>query len=183
MNKIQLVSGFFKCIFQMAFVLMPILLIIFWLNAPEPLSSLTAHYGLVVNYIPNDINIAHDLSPTTKLLGFIISLIPLSIDLLVLSFLIRLFKLFQSYEIFSSRTVNHIKHIGYTLLFGQIANPIYHLLLSIALTWNNPAGERYASISFNGTNVGILLAALLIILISWINSEAQKLHVEQQYTI
>ena len=57
--------------------------------------------------------------------------------------------------------------------------------MSAALTWGNPRGshERMAAISFSGTNVAILLTALLIILISWIMAEGHKLAEDQKYTI
>ncbi len=183
MNKIQRVSKFFKWMFQITFILMPILLILFWINAPSPVSSTAANHGFVISYIPKGIKILHTLSANTKLLGFVISLIPLTVNLFILYFLIRLFKLFEACEIFSYKSVRYIKYVGYTLLIGQVVSPIHQALLSAALTWHNPHGERVISVSLSGTNLGILLMALLIILVSWLMSEAYKMQEDQKYTI
>ena len=183
MNKIQKVSKFFKWVFQIILIAMPILLIIFWIGAPSPVSTTAANYGFAISYIPKGIKILHTLSCSTKFLGFIISLIPLTINLVVLCFLINLFRSYEKCEIFSYKNVCYIKYIGYTLFIGQLLSPIYQALLSAALTWHNPHGERYVNISLSGTNIGILLAALMIILISWIMAEGYKLKEDQSYTI
>jgi len=183
MNKIQKVSKFFKWVFQIILIAMPILLILFWLDVPSPVSTTAADYGFAISYIPKGIQILHTLSSNTKFLGFIISLIPLTINVVVLYFLIRLFRSYEKCEIFSYKNVCYIKNIGYTLVVGQVLSPLYQALLSAALTWHNPHGERYVNISLSGTNIGILLAALMIILISWIMAEGYKLKEDQSYTI
>lgn len=181
MNKIQRVSIFCKWVFQILFFAFPIMSIIFWINAPSPIVS--AQHAIVINGIPHAIKIFHTLSATTKLIGFAISLIPLTINLCVLYFLIRLFQLYAQCEIFSLKNVHYIKCIGYALFIEQLVHPIYEALLSAALTWGNPHGERTAIITFSGTNITILFTALLIILVSWIMAEGHKLKEDQQYTI
>ena len=184
MNKIQRVSKFFKWLFIITGIVLPVLLIIYWFHAPESIT--TEHPALIMNDIPTNIKILHPLSSTTKLLGFAISLMPLAVNLFILYFLIHLFQLYQQCEIFSLRNVRYIKKIGYTLFIGQlIVNPIYEALLSAALTLGNPrvSHERMAAISFSGTNVAILITALLIILISWIMAEGHQLAEDQKYTI
>lgn len=181
MNKIQRVSTFFKWLFQIICIALPVSSIVFWMSAPASITIV--HHALVINDIPKSIQILHPLSSATKLLGFVISLIPLAVNLFVLYFLIRLFQLYEKCEIFSLKNVRYIKYIGYTLFIGQLINPIYEALLSAALTWHNPHGERMAVISFSGTNMAILLTALLIILISWIMAEGHQLAEDQKYTI
>lgn len=183
MKKIQRVSKFFKWIFQLAFVLAPILLILFWIKFPSPVSNLAAEHGFFIRFISKGINIMHPISTTTKLLGFIIDLIPSTVNLCIFYFLIHLFKLFEKANIFSMDNVIYIKRIGYAILIGQLINPVYQLLISANLTWHNPPGHRMMSISLSGTNIGLILTALLIILISWIMAEGYKLKEEQEYTI
>ncbi len=179
MNKIRRISQFFKWFFILLFIALPIMYAIFWLNAPIPMSSLAATSGL----IPSGTQIMQPLSLETKFLSFVVALIPLSIDLLVLYFLIRLFMYFERGEIFSLENVKNIKRIGYTIFLGQLFTIVYQLLITTVLTWNNPAPYRVAIFSFTGTNFGLLLAALLIILVSWIMAEGYKLKEEQEYTI
>jgi hypothetical protein len=181
MNKIKRVSLCFRMLFQIAFITLPILVILSWIKAPAPL--LTMAGDIAINMIPHDYPILHPLSTTTHLLGFLVSMIPVTVTLFTLHYLIKLFGLYEKGEIFSLQNVNLIRNIGYTLFIGQLINPIYDVLISLTLTWNNPPGHRLASITVDQTNIGILLVAFMVILISWIMAEAYKLREEQQLTI
>jgi hypothetical protein len=107
----------------------------------------------------------------------------MAIALFILSMLIKLFSLYAKGEIFSLNNVRYIKNIGYALLIGQIVHPIYQGLMGLVLTWHNPPGHRFASVTFDQVNLGILLVALLVILISWIMAEGCKLQEEQKLVI
>src|SRR3990167_8519691 len=84
-------------------------------------------------------------------------------------FLFQLFGLYKQAEIFSLKNVNYIKKIGYTLLIGQLLDPFYQALMTVNLTWS--IHPKILAIGFSGTNIGIILMALLVILISWIMAE------------
>ncbi|MDF1794921.1 MAG: DUF2975 domain-containing protein [Coxiellaceae bacterium] len=183
MHKIQRISKIFKWILKITFLVLPLLMVIFWIDAPTPVSTMAASNGFALSYIPDGLHIFGPLSITTKTLAFLLGLVPLAVHLFVLYFLIRLFTLFERGVIFSELCVKNIRYIGYTLFVGQLISPMYQALLSLTLTWNNPVGQRVASISFSGTNIGILLTAFLIILISWIMAEGYKIKQEQQLTI
>ena len=187
MSKIKRVSLFFRVLFQFVFIAYPILLISCWINAPEPLTML-AHV-FEINVIPRAYSskgimpILHTLSVNEKLMGFFVSLVPLAIELFVLHCLIKLFRLYERGEIFSLNNVTYIKNIGYALLLGQLINPFYQGIMGVVLTMRNPPGHRYAGITFDQTNLGIVLTALLVILISWVMAEGCRLREEQQLTI
>src|SRR5436190_811631 len=107
MNKIQRVSLFFRVLFQIAFIVIPIALVIAWIKAPDPLFSLGS---FATTMIPtSEYPVLHPLSLTTRVLGFIVSLIPNGIDLIILYFLIKLFRLYEKGEIFSGSNVNYIR--------------------------------------------------------------------------
>lgn len=183
MNKIKKTSLFFRILFQIIFVLLPIILLIAWMNAPTPLTIFGN--AITMDFIPHGIPILNPMTTMTKIFGFLVSLIPMLVNLFVLYFLIKLFRLYEQGEIFTANNVRYIRNTGYALLIGQLLNPIYQALLSLVLTWNNPPhrGLRVISISLDGTNIGILLMSLLIILISWIMAEGYKLKEDQQLTI
>lgn len=119
----------------------------------------------------------------TRVIGYLVSLAPMVVELCIIYFLIKLFQLYEKGEIFSLQNVRYIRNIGLVLLIEQVVSPIYEAVMGLVLTWGNPPGHRYASITLDGTNVGIVLTALLIILISWIMAEACQLHEEQELTI
>lgn len=162
----------------------PIVLILGWISAPASFTLLNGSVGMNVIPVSYSDKILHVLSAKEKLLGVLVSIIPLYIELLVLYFLIRLFRLYEKGEIFSLSNVRYIRKIAYTLLLGELlANPVYEFLMGLVLTLQNPPGHRMASITFNQTNFGILLIALFTILISWVMAEGCKLREEQQLTI
>src|SRR5579863_6331477 len=106
MNKIKQVSLFFRVIFQILFVAFPIVLMIAWATTPD---SVVLWHGLInMNFIPASYGpsammggIMHTLSGQEKLFGFMISCIPLAVNLFIIYSLIKLFKLYEKGEIFS----------------------------------------------------------------------------------
>lgn len=183
MNKIQRVSSFFKIMFQIIFVLIPILHIIGWMNAPETFSIMEKTLSMNVIPPPYRDAILHKMSGEEKFLGGLIGTAPLIIDLFIIYSLIKLFRLYEAGEIFSMRNVEYIRNIGYALLAVEIVNPVYQGVLGVMLTWNNPPGHKFASVTLDQTNIGMVLTALLVILISWIMAEGCKLREEQQLTV
>lgn len=183
MNKIQRVSKLFRLLFQISFLLLPIMMIFFWISAPHPILIGGEQAGISITFIPEGIKILHPLSIQTKMLGFLVSLIPNGLYLCTLYFLIRLFKLYENHIIFSIHNIMYIKRIAYTLLLSQLLEPVYQGLISPLLTWHNPVGHRSIDITLSQTNVSILIIAVLMILISWIMTEGYELKEEQAYTV
>lgn len=194
MNRIKNVSLFFRIVFQIIFIALPILLIVSWIYAPLELVTLVgflhlnaipAAYSGMHTYTPgiSEKAILHTLSINEKILGCLVSAIPTMIQMFVVYSLIKLFKLYEKGEIFSMNHVRYIRNIGYALLAGQVFEPFYQFIMGIVLTMNNPPHHRFAAITLDQTNIGILLTALLVILISWIIAEGCKLREEQQLTI
>ncbi len=181
-HKIQLVSKIFRWLFIFFFVTILASSIWFWVGAPKAVGF--PSIGLVLQYWPYHIPLLHTLSPMEKFIGFLIQALPMFINLFILYCLIRLFRLYEERVFFEMDNVRYIKRIGFALLIGQLLiNPITEFLLSFAMTFHNPPGHRIAFVSFSGTNAGIVMASILIILISWIMSEGHKLNEEQQYTV
>lgn len=183
MNRIKHVSLFFRTVFQILFITLPIILVIAWVTSPESLVIMDGFINM--SFIPRPYinNILHSLTPMDRLLGFGISSMPMLVELYILYSLIKLFGLYSKGEIFSVNNVKHIRNIGYALLITQVINPIYEGLMGVALTWHNPHGHRFAAFTLDQTNFGIILVGLIVILISWIMAEGCRLREEQQLTI
>ncbi len=195
MNKIKNVSLFFRLVFQLIFIALPILLVISWIYAPEELVTLSGFVKLKA--IPDTYNgmhtyisgsapekaILHTLSAGEKTVGCLVSAIPTLIEMFILYCLIKLFRLYENGEIFSLNHVKYLRNIGFAFLIGQLIEPFYQFIMGLVLTLNNPPHHRYAAITMDQTNIGILLTGLLFILISWIMAEGYKLSEEQQLTV
>jgi Protein of unknown function (DUF2975) len=95
------------------------------------------------------------------------------------SFLFR----YERGEIFSLSNVTYIKKIGYALFINQFVSAMSQGFVSAIVTFHNPHGFRYANITVTRIDLAMVLAAFLIILISWIMAEGCRLREEQQLTI
>ncbi len=195
MNKIKIVSLFFRSVFQLIFVALPVILIISWIYAPDGLvllagvfkiNAIPASYSGMHVYsaagVPEKV-LLHTLTLSEKMLGCLVSAVPMLVQMFILYLLIKLFSLYGKGEIFSINHVKYIRNIGYALLVGQLIDPLYQFAMGIVLTINNPPNHHYASITLDQTNIGMLLTALLVILISWIMLEGCQLREEQQLTV
>ena len=180
--KIKKISLLFRWLFMMMLIVVPLVHILSWLNAPTPI-DISGNLGFFSSVVPKGVEILHPLSFSTKLIGFLIGTIPVIVIEFILYFLIRLFKLYEQAEIFSIQNVTYIKKIGSTLLISQIVILICNGLLSVVLTWNNPPGSRALTLTILGTNISMIFTAFIIILIAWIMAEGCQLREEQQLTI
>lgn len=181
MDKIKQVSFIFRVVFQIIFAAMIFMPVIAWILAPYPFTFYIGGFSAIPEAYQN--RIFHPLLVETKLLAFFVDMIPTMIALTAVYFLIKLFRLYENGEIFSATNVRYIRNVGCALLVYQLLMPIRQFVLGFILTWNNPPGLGYAVMTISGTNVGIILTALIIILISWIMAEGCKLREEQQLTI
>lgn len=204
MNRIKRVSLFFRVLFQIILIALPVLLIASWIYAPNDLiflagsiklNAIPANYSGMHAYSmpgahflppPSGVNakaLLHTLTTGEKIIGCLVSAIPMAINMFIVYSLIKLFKLYEKGEIFTINHVKYLRNIGYALLAGQLIQPFYQFAMGLVLTLNNPSHYRYASITLDQTNVGIVLTALLVILISWLMAECCKLREDQQLTI
>lgn len=179
MNRIQRISLILRVVFQIAFVLWPIMLITYWSFAPRLIPS----FSYFIRLIPDGLEILHPITPTDACWGLLIGLLPSAIIMAILYFLIKLFKLYEQGKIFTVLNVKYIKNVGITMLIGQVVNFIYEGLISFALTFHNPAGHKVATVSFGTFDVYNILTAIMVIVISWIMAEGCKLQEEHQYTV
>ena len=183
MNKIKKISLFFRALFQILFIVLPILLIVAWVQSAGTFEMVAGVINL--NYVPAVYvnNILHPVNITEKMLALGAGCLPLFVQLYILFSLIRLFKLYEQGVIFETDNVRYIRNIGYALIVTEIINALYQGLIGFILTWHNPPGHRFSSITLDHTNIGVILVALMVILISWIMLEGCKIREEQQLTV
>ena len=83
-------------------------------------------------------------------------------------------------QVFAGQTARHVQRIGTGLLALAVANVVGNTVIIAALTWNNPVGQRSLAIGFGSTELLLLLAAGLMTLFGWIQSEAARLSAENE---
>ena len=181
MKKIKRVSLFFRVLFQVFFILLPIVYGYAWGVAPAPLTLL--NHIFVISVVPVGLPMLHGLNIETRALGFLVTMIPVGMAMLGIYFLIRLFKLYEMGKIFELNSVRCFRSLGYVLLVSQGLCVVYDVLISLVLTWQRPVDDRVISISMSSTNLAVILAGCLLLLVSWVMLEGCKLNEEQKLIV
>lgn len=182
MKKIQTVSHLFYLFFRYLCWLVPILtayLIIFHLDY-------LLHFGIwdsIIVLAHNKINPMSSFSIFQRILILAIQFIPLTITILIWNKLANLFLLYEKGDLFEQDNIILIRSIGLLMLLGQGMQFIYQPLMSAALTYNNPPGERIVSLTLGTANASTVLIAFIILVASWIVREAHQLKSDAQLTI
>jgi len=83
-------------------------------------------------------------------------------------------------EAFHPATAHYAYRLGRVLLALACLNIIGRTAIILALTWNNPAGQRSLSIGIESTDMMLLLTAAILTLFGWIQAEAARLAAENQ---
>jgi len=181
MQKIKENSKRIRMTLQGLFYLLPLMLIHYWLVLDTPYDI----YNLIGLITPiNHISLLIEpVSITTRALAFVASLIPVGIIMLGLHLLIGLFKNYQRGSIFTLENSNTYKRLGYCLLFWVFGNVLYGALLSVILSSNGTQENRVLTLTLTGPDLLPLILASIIIVISQIMTEAQKIADEHNQTI
>jgi len=174
LKRIQSFSTKLRYLLNSLILFLPLITLIYWLFYNTlPLSFKTL--------IP--VPIEGELSPLERGLGFIASLIPLAIEIAAILTLKKLFHLYEKGEIFTAHNVRCFRKLGKILILWFIASPIYTAIISVALTFQNPPGERLLAVSLDSADMTALIVGIMLMVISWVMDEARLLEEEVTHTI
>lgn len=179
MIKLKKLSHRYTLSFQILFYVIILGLILFWITYRTPYDIFT-NIGIGANLA---VLIQSPLSLSTRILAFIVSIIPCSVILYGLNQLIKLFKNYERGEVFTNDNVQRYKKLAYSLFAWVIAGICYDALISLVLSFNNPPGQRVISINFEGPDFVALVAGAVVLTIAYVMQEAHKLSDENKFTI
>lgn len=182
MQNIQKQSRYIRVLFQCIFALLPFMICFYWLSVKTPYDFLS-FFGIVELSDSIELITSLPLSPTTRLLAAFASLGLSAVIMYALKILINLFRQYESGNIFSLANAIAYQKLGYCVFYWVAGSIIYHSLMSLILSFNNPPGERILSISFSGMDALTLASGFIILIISWVMKEGYKLADENNLTI
>lgn len=154
--------------------LVPALTVFFWLNV----NSLPEFFPVNL-----PVSIDRELSIGTRLLALLVSGLPLALKMVGILTLIRLFRLYERGVIFSEDNVACFRRLGKLLILWFFCVPVYQLMLSFCLTFQNPPGERVIAFGLGSADATVLIAGMMVLVISWVMDEGRALEDEQAYTV
>ncbi|ANS87080.1 hypothetical protein VSVS12_03371 [Vibrio scophthalmi] len=182
MQKIQTYSRYIRLILLALIVITPIANLYFWLTVQSENDFLTS-----MGIIQLDFDISaftqDSLTLSARLWAFTASMLPCGILMYAFGILAKLFKCYEKAEVFTLDTVRYFHNLGWVCFFWAFGNVIYSGLISVALSFNNPPGERILAISFVGLDLMSIFCGFIVLTIAWVMKEAQELADEHQHTI
>lgn len=177
MQKIKVTSRVFSIFFLLLSVIIPLItayLILFNFD-------LTIQIGFWSTIIPSMQRV--DFSFAHRVIVLLIEALPLSVTVLIYHHLSKLFGLYERGFLFEQANIRLIKKIGILMIAGEGIALFFQPMMSVALTFNNPVGERVISIALGATNATTLVTGFIILVASWVVQEAHQLSADAQLTI
>jgi hypothetical protein len=100
-----------------------------------------------------------------------------------LALLWQLWVLFGEYlrgEVFSARALACLRRFGALLLVLAFAQPLAQALMTVALSWDNPPGQRVLNIAVSSNDYALVLGALVFVAIARVMTEAARVAEENE---
>ncbi|MBU1926220.1 MAG: DUF2975 domain-containing protein [Gammaproteobacteria bacterium] len=181
MNKIATVSRKFRILFQILFYLTPLTLFIFWITFHTPYDFFNK-LGITVPIMQGGTITVNGL---TRILGFIVSMLPGSIFMYCLHQLARLLSNYEKGQIFIMDNINRYRKLGYALFAWVFCRAlIYEALISLVLSFQNtPPHKKFIMVGLSSFDLIALVTGGVILLISWVMKEAHQISKDQELTI
>ncbi len=127
---------------------------------------------------------AVNLTTEQRILGICSSFTGLLPFLIGAFFLKNLFQNYKLGHIFTVKNTDTYKKLGYLFfLHAFITQPFCDTLMTLAATFSNAPGHRYLTLGFGTPNLETIFCGILVLIISWVMAEAQKLQDDQQFII
>lgn len=170
-NRIRRVSRIMQRLCTVLLWLLPFTVIPLWFIFDEALLQHISKLGHVQTEFAN-------FTTTTRVLGCLVSMIPMAIMIYGLLHLGHLFRLFSEGEIFGAENVYELLKFTRSLFAYGIVNPFAGALISVIVTMNNPPGKKQLVIALGSQDLTIFFIATVFLIIAWVMAEGHKLSEE-----
>ncbi len=175
-SRIQRVSRIMQGICTFLIWVLPVYVIGVWFIFDEALLQHITKLGHVEPHLT--IFSITTFSITTRILGCLVSMVPMAISIFGLFHLGHLFRLFGQGEIFGSENVHELLIVTRSLFAYGIATPIIGAVLSVIVTMNNPPGEKQLAFGIGTDDLTIFFIATVSLIIGWVMAEGHKISEE-----
>lgn len=174
-QRIRTISRRLRLLFQVCIYVLPLVPVIcwFWYNDMPQVMHDNIFQGKTIPWLPLNsrlIALAGNLPATIILIFALINLK-------------RLFFLYEHGIYFQAENVRLFRSLGKLAFWSVFADVINKSVLEIAVTINNPPGQRILSVGFSSDHLKLLIIAVIIMLIGMVIDEGRKIHDEIQLTV
>ncbi|WP_373054839.1 DUF2975 domain-containing protein [Vibrio salinus] len=160
----------------------PILVCAFWLTI-ETSYDFLAQLGIFLSGDELKTYTQLPLTMTSRILAMVVSLLLSGVFMYALKVLIRIFRNYENRVIFSLDNAICYHRLGYCIFYWALGSIVYHSLMSVILSFNNPPGSRVLTVTFGDMDFLTLVFGCIVLIISWVMKEGYLLAEENSHTI
>lgn len=113
-----------------------------------------------------------------QLISFVLYLIPMTIQMVIVFYLIKLFGCYAKKRIFTQQSLKYIRNIGIALMAKEVTYPIIQAILSYLATSQAISLKKGIFISLSTQQYNNILIGLVTLIVAMIMYEAFKLKEE-----
>jgi len=172
MNRIQRVSRAMSALCLIGMIGLPVSLALGW-GYPELLGDTYPGWN-------SRWGAPESLPAITRVLGFLVSMIPTGVLIYGLARLRRMFQLYEAGNIFSAGSAQYLKQFAVAVMAQAVLGPIAGAMHSVIVTFHNPPGERMLTLSLGSGEYSALLLGGLLLVIAWIMGQGAELAEENR---
>ena len=174
-ERIQNASGKLRFLLLIILWMLPVINALVWLfmnSLPELV------YRKMLPYF-----VSMPLPFSSRLMGFIVLMIPTGVAMCGVYHLMRLFQLYEQGRIFRPANVRCFRSLSRVLLWWFAAGIVHKSLLSVVLTLHNPPGQRMITLELGSPDLTALLLGAVLAVIAWVMEEGRRLQEDQDLTV
>ncbi len=171
LNRIRRVSSFMAWLVTIGGLALVAFFAWFW-SDPDLLKGWLQEFTQLPVTIP--------LTPLAYWGSFAAASLPFALGLATLWVTRRLFLGYARGDIFTLAAARRLTAIGGLLLASMGAGVVARTLATLALTWENPPGQRQLAVSLSSHDFALAVLALLLMVVGWILGEAARLAEENR---
>lgn len=175
--KIKAFSNKFHGLLSVLLLLVPLYYIVYWAfinHLPETLITVNTSS---TSLIPDMLDVK------LRMIGFSVSLLPLSTLTYLLFNIRKLFSFYKKGEIFSFEHVVLFKKTARGFIFWVISSILYGSAKSVLFSFGNPPGSRVLTVEFSSAEITEILVGAVIFLIAWVMDEGRALAEDYKLTV
>ena len=109
-----------------------------------------------------------------------VTLLPVACALGALWQLWSLFGAYRQGDVFGARPVGHLRHFGWAMVGLAVTEPVSSALASVAISLDNPPGQRQLVVSIGTYDYALLMCALVFVAVARVMAEAARLAQENE---
>lgn len=165
-ERIAKVSAVMRGICGVAMAAIPAVLATFWALAPLE----------AIRELPGVTFAVAALPPSSRLLAFLVVMVPSGVSMYGLAMLRRLFDTYRQGRIFDAGNARSLRAFAISVLVAAAAKILLVTpALSLVLSFHNAPGTRALALSFSSDDLATLFVGAVLMVVAWTLAEAHRL--------